>query len=184
MEDINIGKKIAEFRKDKNMSIKELADSSGVTSSLLSQIEKGTANPSINSLRSISSALDIPLFNFFMTSIDAEELVVRADKRKKVAFSDSDKFTYELLSPDLSGAIEFALMKLAPDSQSSEDSMSHKGEEAALVLEGKVEVHLDGKIIVLNEGDSIRILPYAKHKWKNPYSQTARVVFSLTPPSF
>ena len=79
MDDINIGEKILDYRKAKNMNIKELAAKSGVTSSMLSQIERGLANPSINSLKNIAKALEIPIFNFFVSQVDTASLVVRAD---------------------------------------------------------------------------------------------------------
>ncbi|EPZ54464.1 helix-turn-helix family protein [[Clostridium] sordellii ATCC 9714] len=46
------------------MTIKEVANITGVTPSLLSQIERGLSNPSINTLKLISKALDVPLFYF------------------------------------------------------------------------------------------------------------------------
>ena len=66
MNEVDISRNITEYRKRKELTIKELANLTGVTPSLLSQIEKGTSNPSINTLKQISSALDIPLFNFFI----------------------------------------------------------------------------------------------------------------------
>ena len=50
MSDINIGEKITQYRKSKGLSIRELAKLADVTPSLLSQIERGLANPSVNSL--------------------------------------------------------------------------------------------------------------------------------------
>ena len=81
MNDVQISKNICEYRKRKGLTIKELAQLTGVTSSLLSQIEKGTANPSINTIKQISNALEIPLFNFFIDDSYTENLVVRKDKR-------------------------------------------------------------------------------------------------------
>ena len=66
MVEVDISKNITTYRKMKDLTIKELATLTGVTPSLLSQIEKGTANPSINTLKQISYALDIPIFNFFI----------------------------------------------------------------------------------------------------------------------
>ena len=83
MNEVDISRNITEYRKSKNLTIKELANLTGVTPSLLSQIEKGTSNPSINTLKQISKALDIPLFNFFINDNPTENLVVRKDSRKK-----------------------------------------------------------------------------------------------------
>jgi transcriptional regulator with XRE-family HTH domain len=184
MDDINIGRKILEYRKSKNLSIRELAELAQVTPSLLSQIERGLANPSINTLKIIARILDAPLFTFFTESKDTDELVVREDKRKKMIFPENNNLSYELLSPNLQGALEFLLMDLTPNSQSSEELMSHEGEEAAYIIEGKVDLYLADEVITLNRGDSVKILPHMKHKWKNKYDENVKVVFAITPPSF
>lgn len=184
MDDINIGKKIMEYRKSKNLNIRELATMASVTPSLLSQIERGVANPSINTLKVISSVLDVPLFTFFVSSVAAKDLVVRHENRRGIVFPESHNFSYELLSPDLNGMLELALMTLTEDSCSSEHAMGHEGEEAAYVIRGRIKLFLDGEEVVLNKGDSVRIPPHMKHKWENTFSETAEILFAVTPPSF
>ncbi|WP_411682238.1 helix-turn-helix domain-containing protein [Clostridium thailandense] len=184
MDEINIGGKILQYRKMKNLSIRDLAKLTDVTPSLLSQIERGLANPSLNTLKTIAKALEVPLFTFFVTPVNTKELVIRSDKRKKMMLPDSESVVYELLSPDLSGSIEFALMRLVPLSHSSKELMEHEGEEAAFVLEGKIKLYLGDDIIILNMGDSVRIPRGTKHKWENPYDTNTSIVFAVTPPSF
>ena len=67
MSDINIGEKISLIRKKQNLSIRDLAKLAEVTPSLLSQIERGLANPSVNSLKSI---LDIKKNSIFIKDFD------------------------------------------------------------------------------------------------------------------
>ncbi|MGL6108054.1 helix-turn-helix domain-containing protein [Romboutsia sp.] len=184
MNDVNVSQNILKYRKSKNLTIKDLASLSGVTSSLLSQIEKGTANPSLNTIKSIASVLEVPLFNFFVSDINTKDLVVRADSRKKMTFPESDSFSYELLSPNLNGSIEFMMMKIPQNAHSSDELMDHKGEEVAYVTKGSVHLYLMNDVILLNTGDSIKIPPHAKHKWVNEFSNEAEVVFAVTPPSF
>ena len=184
MEEPNVGQKIVEYRKNKNLTIRELGALASVTPSMVSQIERGLANPSINTLKLIAKALEAPLFTFFMDSVSAYDQVVRSDKRKKMIFPESENFAYELLSPDLNGSIELALMTLTPNSRSSEQLMSHKGEEAALVIKGKIKLCLGDDEIILFTGDSVRIQPQNRHKWENIFDNDAEVVFAITPPSF
>ena len=184
MSDVNISKNISEYRKRKNLTIKELANLIGSTPSLLSQIEKGSANPSINTLKQISTALEIPLFKFFVNDDVTEELVVRKDNRKKIIFAEDDSFTYELLTPNSQGDIEFMLMKIPAGESSSKELFSHKGEEVAYVTKGSVKLCLTSGVIELNCGDSVKILPFSKHKWKNETNKECEVIFAVTPPSF
>lgn len=184
MNEVDISKNISEYRKRKGLTIKELANLTGVTSSLLSQIEKGSANPSINTLKQISNALDIPLFNFFINDVPTESLVVRKDSRKKIIFAEDDSFTYELLTPNSKGEIEFMLMKIPSKESSSKELFSHKGEEVAYVIKGSVCLYLMDTVIELNCGDSVKIPPHSNHKWENKSDFDCEVIFALTPPSF
>ncbi len=184
MNEVDISKNISEYRKRKDLTIKELANLIGSTPSLLSQIEKGSANPSLNTIKQISKALDVPLFNFFINDDSTENLVVRKDSRKKIMFAEDDSFAYELLTPNSQGDIEFILMKVPPKKSSSKELFSHKGEEVAYVVKGCINLHIMNSLIELNCGDSVKIPAYSKHKWENIGDVECEVVFAVTPPSF
>ncbi len=184
MGKIDIGAKILQYRRQKGFTIKELAKKTKLTSSMLSQIERGNANPSINSLRIIAKALDIPLVNFFEDEDNVDNLVVKANQRKKLMMPCNRGFVYESLSPNLSGKIQMVLLKLNPGEETTETMMSHDGEEAALVLDGKIKIYLEDGVFELDSGDSIRIPPGKPHKWENIDSSTVTVIFAISPPSF
>lgn len=184
MSDLNISGNISKYRKEKKLTIKDLANLAGVTPSLLSQIEKGTANPSLNTLKQISQALDIELFNFFIQDVSSENLVVRHDNRKKMIFPETNNFTYELLTPNLNNTIEFMLMKIPARLSSSEELFNHRGEEVAYVSKGSVNLYLVNDVISLNTGDSVVIPPQTNHKWENISNLDCEVIFAVTPRSF
>lgn len=184
MSDVNIGEKIIEYRNQKKLTIKEVAQRAGVTPSMLSQIERGLSNPSINTLKMVAKALDVPLFNFFKENNISQDLVVRKDKRVKLTFPENNNLMYEMLSPTSNGDIQMMSMSLTPNTSTSEELMSHIGEEVAIVLDGKVDLQLEDEVITLEKGDSIKILPHMNHKWTNLYDETSNIIFALTPPSF
>jgi len=186
MSEINIGKKIADLRKSKKLTIKDLAEEAKVTASMLSQLERGLANPSINTLKTIALALDVPLFTFFIEDETKENLVIKPSDRKQMIIpSEGDELiTYELLSPDLKGDVELAIMTLSPKSHTSKDNFKHTGEEVAYVSKGKVHIFLNDSELTLEEGDSIKIPPNMMHRWYNPYSIESVVIFAVSPPSF
>lgn len=64
MENINIGKKVKELREYKELSMRELAKMAEITPSMLSQIERGLANPSIQTLKLLAKALEVPTLVF------------------------------------------------------------------------------------------------------------------------
>lgn len=186
MSDINIGKKISDIRKSRGLTIKGLAEQSKVTASMLSQLERGLANPSINTLKTIAQALDVQLFTFFIEDDKKENLVVKPQDRKQMILPSegNEIITYELLSPDLNGDIELAIMTLTPKSHTSKDNFKHFGEEVAYVSKGTVHLFLNDEEVTLNEGDSVKIPPHMLHRWYNPYNIEAVVIFAVSPPSF
>lgn len=179
----NVGYVIHELRKAKGLSVKDLAQASNISSSMLSQLERGNANPSINTLREIAAVLEVPLFRLFMEDTNGTDMVVRADSRRRVQMN-SGSISYELLTPDLNGDIEFATLTLSSGERSSMVSLSHRGEEVSYVEQGSLLVHVESHTIELNKGDSIRIPANAKHYWENISSADATVIFAITPPSF
>lgn len=179
MSDINIGKKIAQIRTNKNLSVRKLAELSNVTASMLSQIERGNANPSVNSLKSIASALEVPLFTFFTSEVAKEDLIVRKDNRKKVILPESDNVIYEILAPGSSDNFEFAIMILEPNTSSSNGDISHTGYELAYVLEGEATVYLDNEEFTMGKGDSIKISAGINHRWENNTNEYVKVIFAV-----
>lgn len=179
MSDINIGEKIAQYRKNRGMSIRELAKTAEVTPSLLSQIERGLANPSVNSLKSIASALNAPLFTFFTSEVIKEDLIIRANNRKKVILPGADNVIYEMLAPGINDNLEFAIMDLSSNSSSCTDYIYHNGYEIAYILEGKANLYLDNEKFELSKGDSVKIPEGMKHRWENNYEVEAKVIFAV-----
>ncbi|MFB7816632.1 helix-turn-helix domain-containing protein [Paenibacillus chitinolyticus] len=181
MENIDIGKKVEKYRKAKDFSIRQLAKLAEITPSMLSQIERGLANPSIQTIKVLAKSLEVPTFSFFMEETNTVDLVVRSTNRKKMVM---DNISYELVSPDFTGNLATAIMNLPPNSASSEKQMEHKGEEVAFVLEGKIKVILNDEEYVLEPGDSVKIPAQMKHKWENNFNEHAAILFSVTPPAF
>lgn len=182
-DSVELGQKIAAARISKNLSLRQLAERINVTSSLLSQIERGLANPSLNTLRMIAISLDVPLFSLFTESTNIDNLITRANNRKRIIFPHSN-WEYMLLSPDLNGAIEMILMNIPPQSQSSQNPLPHTGEEIAYVLSGTVTLFLGDAVETLEKGDSVKVPPGLHHKWENRSNSDATVIFAITPPTF
>ncbi|RVU54532.1 helix-turn-helix domain-containing protein [Anaerosphaera multitolerans] len=182
----NLGININKYRQKLGFSIRELAEQINISSSMLSQIEKGTANPSLNTLRGIAAALDIPVFSLFIEEDESDTIVVRKEDRLQIkhGIAMDERIHYNLLVPDLKGDIEFCELVLSSKLYSLDELKSHKGEEVALCTKGRIELHLENKIIRLNEGDSVRIPKNTLHRWKNPNEEECKLVFAITPPSF
>ena len=179
--ELQIGQRIKTFRMKLGKTIKELAEQAQITSSMLSQIERGQANPSLNTIRLLSQALNVPMFRLFMDDIGVESEVVRKNKRRHIMENGLD---YELLSPDTNGNLEMLQFSLKPGKDSCTTPMGHTGEEIAIVLEGSTELTLGEEQCVLNEGDSVRIRSGVLHSWRNIGEEDLVLIFAVSPPTF
>ena len=78
MVNLNIGQKIQRYRNQRGLSLRGLAEKTGITASMISQIENNSVNPSINTLKTLAETLDFPLYVLFQEENDPEqELIVR-----------------------------------------------------------------------------------------------------------
>ncbi|EFS22203.1 DNA-binding helix-turn-helix protein [Fusobacterium gonidiaformans 3-1-5R] len=183
-KEINVGNIIRNIRLSKGLLIKEVAMKCDISSSMLSQIEKGNANPSLNTIKSIAQVLEVPLFKFFLDFEKNEDKINLLKKENRKIISTKN-VRYELLSPKTATNIE--CMKMILTSKNAETSMypmSHKGEEIAVLLEGKVEITVDLFSTIMFPGDSVHIPAQVPHKWKNLYDKESVIIFSVSPPEF
>jgi len=187
MTEENIGQRIQYYRKKAKWSIKELAERAHLTPSMLSQIERGIANPSLNTLRSLAATLNIAMFQFFLEeNPNAENLIVTPNNRTKIVPPQASEHgvTYELLVPNLTGVLEFTILTLEPGFKSNHQLTSHIGEEVNYVLSGKLTFYYKDQVYKLNEGDSVRVPPNTPHLWYNESDTVSKLIFASTPTSF
>lgn len=181
--EIDIGSRIKSIRLEKGILLKDLAKQCGISSSMLSQIEKGNANPSLNTIKSVAKVLEIPVFKFFLEP-EIEDYSINILKKENRKIILTNEVTYELLSPEGTKQIECTKMILNKKySESSSKPISHKGEEVAIVVKGKVKVTVGEEICEMEPGDSIQIPSLIPHKWTNIYDNESIILFSVTPPT-
>ncbi|AIW85242.1 MULTISPECIES: helix-turn-helix domain-containing protein [Bacillus cereus group] len=178
-----LGQTVLSYRKKNNMTIREFADYAGISTSLISQIERGHANPSLNVLELIAKALNVPLFTLFINDIDTDSLISKKKDRKKVYRENNDHIVYDVLTPDFMKArIEMLMMDLNGYANTTESHYSHEDkEEIAVVMKGEVYVELEGNEYFLEEGDVVRIPPNVKHRFLNKSDEMNHILFVLTP---
>lgn len=160
------GEKIREIRKQKGMTLQELADYSGLSAGLISQIERGIVDPTVSTFWKICSALNISI-NCFFESEDDASIVVRKNQRRIVELAGS-KVRYQDLTPHAkSSNFDFILVEIQPGEMTELELISHRGEEYGFVLEGSLRVKCGEQVYDLNEGDSISFSSLTPHRYMN-----------------
>jgi transcriptional regulator with XRE-family HTH domain len=147
-----VGARIRERRRECHYSLQALAARSGLTPSFISLIERDRSSPSLESLRRIAEALEVPLFYF--TESNGENPVVRRDQRIQITFPPGH-LTTELLVPDLRHRMEMFIAHAHPSAGNIARAPKHDSEECLYVMQGCLRVRLHDTDYVLNVGDSI-----------------------------
>jgi transcriptional regulator with XRE-family HTH domain len=177
-----VGNRIREFRTSKGLTLARLAEVSGLSTCLISQVERNITDPSLETLRLIARALDVPLINLFREEEDTSVSVVRAEHRMLVS-SPHAQVTYARVSPG-SGRLEMLEGKLEPGGVSSDEPWAHPSEECVVVLEGALTVEVGGENHELGQGDSCYFDSRLPHRYVNDSPEVVRFLLSVTPPSF
>ncbi|NMC81205.1 MAG: helix-turn-helix domain-containing protein [Chloroflexi bacterium] len=179
---MQLGLKIRARRQELGLSLRELADKVGLSTSFLSQVERELNHPSVDTLQKISEALEIPIFHFLIEPY-IKSPVVRRDKRMRLTLPDS-QFVYQLLTPDLNRKIQMFLTELEPGIDHQAIPLSQSTEECIYVLQGQMEIQLSDKVYLLGPGDSIYFEGLMFRRLVVRGDQTLRYIAAITPPIF
>jgi transcriptional regulator with XRE-family HTH domain len=179
--DVLLGERIRHRRRAQKTSLKQLAERSGISIGLLSQIERGLSSPSLRVLASLAYALKLGLADLFGDGPEepalGERIVVRADERKKLSFWRTG-ISKELLTPQAEDStLDIFLVVLDPGGTTGSQLYAHVGEEGGLVLEGSIAINVDGKEHRLQAGDGFRFASTRRHSFWNVGAGTARVLW-------
>ncbi|WP_342643894.1 helix-turn-helix domain-containing protein [Rhodoligotrophos ferricapiens] len=183
-----LGQRIRHRRRAIGLSLRELAERSGISIGLLSQIERGLSSPSVRVVAALADALSLSLGNLFTeespTPTKSESsTVTRAHSRKKLAFWRTG-ISKELVTPQTDNpGLDIFIVVIEPGGTTGEQVYTHAGEEGGLVLEGELEITISGETYRLNRGDGFRFESMKPHSFRNPGKGTTRVLWVNSPHS-
>lgn len=179
---MQFGERIRARRQSLGLSLRELAKRVGLTASFLSQIERDQASPSIESLRKISDALEVPLFHFLLESA-GNSSVVRHNQRALLTLPGTN-LTYQLLTPDLNRKMAaFLAEREAGQEKVTAPLRQHTG-EFVYVLEGQLEIQSGEDVYRLEPGDSAYFEGPMLRRLAARGDHTLRFISVITPPVF
>lgn len=179
--DAELGSRVAKFRELKGMSLRALAQESGLSSSFISQLENGHTNASVASLRKIAAALSVTPAQLFDTGEVTTTGVLRAADRPTLPLEGGEK--YVLALPPLRNLEVYAGV-FKPGASTGPDSYVHgHSQELFVVTSGTVVLELAGTRYELHKGDSIEFLSSTPHRVVNESHEVAEVIWINSPPS-
>jgi quercetin dioxygenase-like cupin family protein len=180
VDEIDVGSRLRELRNGRGISIRALAEKSGLNVNTLSLIENQRTSPSVSTLQLLAQTLQVPISAFFETA-QGNNLVVHQKNgaRPRAAFTHG---TMEDLGAGMSrfGA-EPLIVTLAPKADSGKTPIVHTGREFVYCLEGRIAYSVDNETYLLEPGDSLLFEAYQPHHWKNLDDTPSRTLLVLCP---
>ena len=174
---LQLGNRLSSLRKRKKMTLDDLSAKSGVSKSILSQIERDLSNPTVTTISRIAEALGEKLSDFF-SKIEVEE----------ESFIESSKETPSITSKDglcelnILGAgetvnwLQWYILEMKPKGILDSGSHGPKTFENLTVIEGQIEVSFGESKEKLSKGDTFRFQSNRDHTLKNISKQKAQVL--------
>ncbi len=175
---LSIGKRLFKLRRSKKLTLKHLANETGLATKVISQIEKGEVMPPVSVILQLSRALEID------SSILLKEEKKRAGKKSAEDYQKrTEAYTYETLTPEARHK-HLKAFKIFIDPQSEHESVSysHLGEEFQYVLKGKVEIMVGENKNILEPGQSLHFNSSIPHKLRNLSDEKAELIVVLYTP--
>jgi transcriptional regulator with XRE-family HTH domain len=160
-----------------DLSLRDLAERSGVSAPMLSQVERGETSPTLHIATRIAAGLELRLSQLLRLDEDGAVTVVRRDDRRKGP-TRGRGHGYEILTPPLPGQrAELSRHTLAAGAVTGgpgDPPMHEPGSrETALVQEGTVVLHCDGARHELAAGDCVTFDADLSHHFENPGPEPA-----------
>jgi XRE family transcriptional regulator, regulator of sulfur utilization len=181
--DRQLGGYIRELRVKRNMSLRSLAGAAEVSVSFLSQVERGTASPSIASLMRIAKALDQTISSLFVERESSR--LVRAGEGPRLVHPQRE-WEEELVSPREFSRLQIIRSTLAPGGSSGAELLSYGGasETSMIVESGSVSTTLGSEQFELFPGDCLSFDASTPHRIVNTGSVPSVIIFASSPPSY
>ena len=171
-----IGGSIRRLRSQRGMTLQALATATGLSSSMLSLLERGKAGPSIGTLVVIASALDTQMVELLGGVDRGDDLPVSRLAQQPI-YATAEGVQRRILKNDAMNGVEIAINEYNPGTASAPRPVAHQGFEFGVVLEGGLEITLNDRTYVLAEGDLVSYRSTDPHRIANPGRRRARALW-------
>ena len=181
---VDIGERLKSLRSQSGLSQRGLAKKAGVTNSTISLIEQNRVSPSIASLKKVLDGLPISLADFFTPDVEPNSGQVFFVPEEQPDLG-SKGIRYYLVGSSLpQRQLTFMHEFYLPGSDTGEEMFSHEGEESGVVIQGNIEVSIEGETRILGPGEAYYFDCRKPHRFRNIGDEVCELVTASTPPVF
>lgn len=178
----SIGEKLRKLRSERSISQRDLARLAKLSPNSISLIERDETSPSVATLQSLANALNVRMSYFFEEEAPSSILHIKSGSHPKI---ESGGVVIAGMGKTLPfQELEPFLMTLEPKAGSGgERQVVHSGHEFVYCLQGKIEYVIDGKVHLVETGDSLVFEATLPHLWRNPFEVEAKFLLVLQTPN-
>ena len=174
---LQLGNRLSSLRKRKNMTLDDLSAKSGVSKSILSQIERDLSNPTVTTISRISEALGEKLSDFFSKIEAEEENSIESSKQTPSITSKDGLCELNILGAgETVNWLQWYILEMKPKGVLDSSSHGPKTFENLTVIVGQIEVSCGESKEKLSKGDTFRFQSNRDHTIKNVSKQKAQVL--------
>lgn len=179
-----LGTRLKRMRQVFGLTQRELARRAGVTNGAISLIEQGRVSPSISSLKKILDGIPMSIAEFFTLDLAApDEVFLAAADLAEIAFGD--RISYRMVGRRLKDrSLQMLHEFYQPGADTGEAMLRHDGEEAGIVVRGRLLVTVGDQERALGAGDAYYFQSRIPHRFRNPFDEVCEVISANTPPTF
>ena len=180
----HIGEKIRDVRIRKGCTLKSIAQTVGVSESLLSQIERNRVSPSLDTLISIAEVPEIDLsylFRDFKRNKDLSLIQKGGGKKYVLQNAEYESCAPHTLHPD-ADAVEVMYIDIPPGGEKGNSDFGHQGMETGIVISGNGELSYGSRIYKLEKGSSVSFASDMPHKLRNTGEIMLETLWIISPP--
>lgn len=183
-EAAGVGARLKQMRQVFGLTQRELARRAGVTNGAISLIEQNRVSPSISSLKKILDGIPMSLAEFFTLDLAApEDVFFEATGLTEIAFEE--RISFRMVGKRLKDrALQMLHETYRPGADTGEAMLRHAGEEAGVVVRGRLLVTVGDQERALGAGDAYYFKSQIPHRFRNPFDEVCEVISANTPPSF
>jgi transcriptional regulator with XRE-family HTH domain len=175
--ELKVGARLRTLRRERGLTIEQVASATGLTKGFISQLERDTTSPSLSSLARICDALGVRMGDVFDPEAADAVRLIRRDERPATDWNPN----HFLLSPPHERRLQ-AIESNIPPRGSAGEPYSFPGDvEFVYVLAGTLELRVGGDVYLLHEGDALTYPLREPHTWTNPADEEARVLWVAVP---
>lgn len=165
-----LGARIRAAREDAGLSVRGLARQVGVSPSLLSQVERGLAQPSVATLWALVTELGLSLDAMFAASAEGAAgrapIVQRAASRPAIELDGGIVWERLTASPDRDADFAFVTYPPGADSGADDPPASHGGREYGFVIGGRLRIEVGDEVLELGPGDAVAFGSETPHRFR------------------